>query len=154
MCGSRYWSSDAECLRVEREIRALAPAVVIHGGAHGVDHLADLAARLVGYTRAVFVADWYTHGKAAGPLRNARMLRDGKPTRGLAFGPLWRRKTGPFSPLFAAVSGAKESWRRTGTGDMVWRLLDAGIGVRWVPVVGAFAVELAEMPPPPNGGAS
>ncbi len=32
-----------------------------------------------------FDADWAAHGKAAGPIRNQRMIDDGKPTHCLAF---------------------------------------------------------------------
>lgn len=139
-----YTSKDA------LEIAALSPSIVMHGGAKGADACADAWCRLPPGTipLLVFRADWHTHGKAAGPLRNARMLRDGKPHRGLAFGALWRRDTGPFPPLFSAVTGAKESWRTTGTGDMVRRMLDAGLPVRWVASVDAPAVDLGAMPMP------
>ena len=33
----------------------------------------------------VYPADWRTHGRAAGPLRNARMIAEGKPDLVIAF---------------------------------------------------------------------
>lgn len=142
VCGSRYWLSEAEYRRVADEIEALAPALVMHGGAKGADECADLWCRTPPETRPVLVfrADWHAHGKGAGPRRNERMLRDGKPTRGLAFGPLWKRDGG--------------AWRRTGTGDMVSRMLGAGLPVRWVESVDADPFELIAFPAPPKGGAS
>lgn len=49
--------------------------VVITGGCRGVDTIAhDFARRMFAKTR-VIEADWQEHGKAAGPIRNAKMLR-------------------------------------------------------------------------------
>ena len=45
-------------------------AVVISGGARGVDTAAEQAARARGLEVVVFPADWNTHGKQAGYLRN------------------------------------------------------------------------------------
>lgn len=60
--------------------------VVIHGAARGVDTLAMIAAQaLPGVKHAPFAADWHTHGKAAGPIRNQRMLDEGKPDFVIAF---------------------------------------------------------------------
>lgn len=59
--------------------------VVIHGGASGADRLAaewaDLAMREV----LRFPADWRTHGRAAGPIRNQQMLDEGQPDLVVAF---------------------------------------------------------------------
>lgn len=65
-----------------REIEAIERrwiGCVIHGGAAGVDALADRWARQKGVARWVFPADWQRWGKRAGPLRNAEMIRRGKP---------------------------------------------------------------------------
>lgn len=62
-------------------------SVLIHGGGNGVDKLAGLMARQWRVTFPevlVFPADWDGEGLAAGPLRNARMLSEGRPTRWLA----------------------------------------------------------------------
>lgn len=147
VCGSRTWM-DRES--IEREIvRFGVPLTVIHGDAPGADRLAASFASAIWLDVIPFPANWQRDGKAAGPIRNARMLREGKPDRGLAFGALWRRHTGPFDPLFKAVTGAREEWRATGTGDMVRRMLDARLPVRWVATVDALALDLAEMPGPP-----
>ena len=44
----------------------------------------------------------------------------------------------------------RSGWKRTGTGDMVSRMLRAGIPVRWVAAPGAEAVDLASFPEPPR----
>lgn len=49
--------------------------VVIHGGAKGADWLAGKVAESLGLEVSVYPADWATHGKAAGPLRNEEMAK-------------------------------------------------------------------------------
>ena len=59
--------------------------VIIHGAARGADALADDYAgeRKLGVIR--YPADWKTHGRGAGPIRNKLMLTDGKPHVIIAF---------------------------------------------------------------------
>jgi len=150
VCGSRAWSDEAA---VRRELVVLlwktaAPDVVIHGAAKGADTLAAFWAVMLssadgkGVIVLPFPADWERNGRSAGPRRNARMLAEGKPDRGLAFGALYRetniRGGGPRGT----------GWPRTGTGDMVRRMLAAGLPVRWVAAPDATAVDLTEMPVP------
>jgi len=47
--------------------------VIISGGARGADQLGELYARQVGLRCIVQPADWNTHGKRAGHLRNEQM---------------------------------------------------------------------------------
>lgn len=58
---------------------------VICGGARGADSIAYGWAVEHGVSYRVFMADWETHGKAAGPIRNKRMLEEGQPNLVLAF---------------------------------------------------------------------
>lgn len=64
---------------------------IIHGGAGGADHHGMMWGQLVAHTAkrkiAVrgFTADWGRYGDAAGPIRNALMLEDGKPDLVVAF---------------------------------------------------------------------
>jgi hypothetical protein len=60
--------------------------VLIHGNARGADKLSHewATARQVDDVR-VYPADWNTHKKAAGPIRNRLMLKDGKPHAIVAF---------------------------------------------------------------------
>lgn len=114
VCGSRHWTDretiEAWLSRLPRGTR------VIHGAADGADSIADAVAQDLGMSVAAFAADWETHGKAAGPIRNRRLLQEGKPTRVLAFALLGR--VGDLTP---------------GTDDMMRRALLAGIPVTVVP---------------------
>lgn len=58
--------------------------LLIHGGAQGADHLAWVWARERGIPDEVYFADWNL-GRKAGPLRNQRMLDEGKPDRVVIF---------------------------------------------------------------------
>lgn len=83
VCGGRdYWDRQ----RVFDELDAL-PGVsaVIHGGASGADQLAEEWGRSRGMVVREYLPDWKAYGKAAGPIRNKRMLDDGKPDLVLAF---------------------------------------------------------------------
>ena len=61
------------------------PITIIHGKATGADTLAEDWAVVNWTGLEEYPADWATHGKAAGYLRNAKMLRDGKPDLVVAF---------------------------------------------------------------------
>lgn len=61
-------------------------ALVIHGAATGADSEGRIWADCMpGCKHAPFHADWRTHGRAAGPIRNQRMLDEGKPDLVIAF---------------------------------------------------------------------
>lgn len=90
VCGGRDFA-DRDAMA-----RALAPYkpkpvtdagehIIIHGGAPGADTLADEWCDVFGARKRVFLADWKQHGRAAGPLRNARMIAEGKPDLVIAF---------------------------------------------------------------------
>ena len=57
---------------------------IIHGGCYGVDIAADKVADKHGFKKQVFNADW-SKGKSAGPIRNKRMITDGKPDYAIVF---------------------------------------------------------------------
>lgn len=70
---------------VWRMLGALNPeTTIIHGGCSGADTLADEAARYYGMSIEVFAAEWDEHGKAAGPIRNQKMI-DADPDLVIAF---------------------------------------------------------------------
>lgn len=82
ICGSRNWRDyEAILTRIEE----LPPdAVIVHGGAPGADSIAGLAGALRGHKVEEHPADWRTHGKAAGPIRNQQMI-DTEPALVIAF---------------------------------------------------------------------
>lgn len=82
VCGGRNYSDRK---RVANELCALAPSVVIHGGAPGADSIANEWTYVHRVKREVYKPDWARHGKAAGPIRNAKMLSKSNPDLVLAF---------------------------------------------------------------------
>jgi hypothetical protein len=81
-CGGRHFDDTR---RVRAAFDALRPTFVITGGATGADTLADNVAAARGVPRVVYPANWEGDGKAAGPIRNARMLSEGRPDLVVAF---------------------------------------------------------------------
>jgi len=76
ICGDRNWSDGSAIREI---IARFQPDVVIKVEARGADTLARLSAESAGIEVLRFPADWTTYGKAAGPIRNSQMLREGKP---------------------------------------------------------------------------
>ncbi len=122
VCGSRDWSAVQ---RVADEL-AFYPSTceVMHGAARGADAIAGRVATRWGCKVHARPAEWDRLGRKAGPIRNGEMAAEleeamaaGAKVEGLAFGALDR----------PGDEG------RTGTGDMVARLLRIGVSVRWVP---------------------
>lgn len=61
---------------VETKLKSkLSNMTIISGGQTGADTLAKVYAKSKGIVNLEFDADWNTHGRAAGPLRNAEMAK-------------------------------------------------------------------------------
>jgi hypothetical protein len=73
VCGSRNWKAYGKV----KERLALLPkdCTIIEGGAPGADLIARLAAMELGLDVVEVPANWTRYGKAAGPIRNDRMLK-------------------------------------------------------------------------------
>lgn len=96
--------------------------VVIHGDAKGVDRCAGAWARHAKITERAYSADWKKYGVSAGPIRNQKMLDEGKPDLVIAF-------------TRAAEGGVRRSEGARvgrGTADMVRRAKKAGVRVEEV----------------------
>lgn len=59
--------------------------LLIEGDAPGADRVAGAWAKMRRVDLRLFPADWQKHGKAAGPIRNQRMIDEGKPDLVVAF---------------------------------------------------------------------
>jgi hypothetical protein len=59
--------------------------LIIEGGALGADRLAREWAEVSGVSVQTFEAEWKRFGRRAGPLRNKRMLDEGRPDGVVAF---------------------------------------------------------------------
>lgn len=82
ICYEREWNYDP----FQNEYTNCCPNVtIIHGGARGVDLLADKWAILHECVIEEYKADWDKYGKSAGPIRNQLMLDVGKPDLVIAF---------------------------------------------------------------------
>lgn len=82
VCGSRH---GCDYRIVWDMMNHFAPSHICTGGATGVDTLAEDWAKGYGVPCAVYPADWRKEGKAAGPIRNQRMLDEFKPDICIAF---------------------------------------------------------------------
>ena len=100
VCGGRNYS-DRQA--VDATLDQLDVAGLIHGGASGADSLGEQWARCRGVPVEIYRADWQRYGRAAGPIRNQRMIDEGWPD------------------LVVAFPGGK------GTADMVQRAKDTGV---------------------------
>lgn len=76
--GSRDWTDARAVASVLGALDTMGgPHVLIHGACRGLDLMAAQVARRLGWTVESHPADWATHGKAAGPLRNQEMVNTG-----------------------------------------------------------------------------
>lgn len=82
--------------------------VLIHGDCRGADHLSELVALELGMVPKAYPADWETHGKKAGPIRNRQMLRENPDIAlVLAFHDDLRRSKGTADMVRAAIKARK-----------------------------------------------
>lgn len=84
VCGGRDMS-NVDLLFETLNALTPRPGVIVHGGHKGADMLAGHWARSQGVTEVVFPANWDTHGRAAGPIRNTAMIEVMKPDLVVAF---------------------------------------------------------------------
>lgn len=110
VCGSRDWKKRGPIQLVLRGMIVEIDTVVIHGAAPGADSIAHMVAEELRFDCDPYPADWDTHGKKAGPIRNQQMLDEGKP-----------------DVVFAFVTRPLAESR--GTADMVRRAKKAGVPV-------------------------
>lgn len=107
VCGGRNFTDATAVYEALDRIHARTRITcIIEGGATGADYLASRwsAVRDID-DHARYCADWALHGKGAGPIRNQKMIDEGKPN------------------LVVAFPGDR------GTADMVQRAKAAGIPV-------------------------
>ncbi len=86
VCGGRDYSNGDYLFEKLDEVYAeFGTACIVHGDAKGADSLADMWANKRGVDVIRCPADWSAHGRAAGPTRNASMLKDYDPNVVVAF---------------------------------------------------------------------
>lgn len=110
VCGGRDYKDRERLFAVLDAYRnSTSTMTVIHGDARGADCLAGEWAKDRNVPVCAFPADWNAHGKSAGPIRNAQMIREGQPN------------------IVVAFPGGR------GTDDMIRQARRAGINVVQVP---------------------
>jgi len=107
VCGGRDYN-DGPAVSAAMAPIAYRVEVLIEGGAVGADRQGKMWAMRRDIPVETFAADWKRYGNRAGPIRNQRMLDEGKPD------------------LVVAFPGGR------GTADMVRRAKAAGVEVREV----------------------
>jgi len=86
VCGGREYNDRERVFRVLDALnRDVGIRLLVHGGARGADCIAGEWAMARGIDRTIYPANWNGHRTAAGPIRNARMLRDAEPDIVVAF---------------------------------------------------------------------
>jgi len=83
--GAREWTDRPAIDRELRKAQAQGVTTLVHGGCRGADRLAGEVAGRLGMTVEAYPADWERYGKAAGQLRNQRMLDEGRPDYAIGF---------------------------------------------------------------------
>ena len=80
--GAREWFHDGIIFRVLSKLPK--DTILVHGGAHGADRIAARIAEKLGFDVRPYPIpgeDWDQYGKAAGHMRNARMLQHENPDK-------------------------------------------------------------------------
>jgi hypothetical protein len=87
ICGGRDFADQAMFDGAMYDLLAMrgCPTLVVHGAARGADSMADAWARKMGCQVVPVPANWQAHGKAAGPMRNQKMLDRYRPHFVVAF---------------------------------------------------------------------
>lgn len=86
VCGGRAYANIRRVHEVLNNFNSFySIKLIIEGGASGPDRYARWWSQHFNVECLSFPADWTTHGRSAGPIRNSQMLRDGKPDIVVAF---------------------------------------------------------------------
>ena len=86
VCGGRDYTAEKVAFQFLDDLHARHNfTCVVHGDARGADTLAKRWAQQEGITLRPYPADWATHGKRAGHIRNAEMLAKERPRFVVAF---------------------------------------------------------------------
>jgi precorrin-6x reductase len=88
--GNRDWTDKERISYVMEEYILIASEIdetltVVSGGAQGADKLSEEVAKELGLDTLIFNAQWKLYGKAAGHIRNKKMLVDSEPDLVIAF---------------------------------------------------------------------
>lgn len=86
ICGDRNWCGNSQYGSIFDAVNSMGKVeMIITGDCKGVDSLAYKVGNALNIPVLTFFANWALYGKAAGPIRNERMLKEGEPDIVLAF---------------------------------------------------------------------
>lgn len=86
VCGGRDFQDRKHLDATLSAVHAETPiSCIVHGAAVGADTMAGEWAAKAAIPVDSFPADWSKHGRAAGPIRNKRMIDEGKPDLVVAY---------------------------------------------------------------------
>ena len=85
VCGGRDFADLEKVRRTLNPYLTHGGLTVAHGAARGADTLAGRWAKVNGTPVVEYPADWTTHGRSAGPIRNRQMLDSFRPDVVVAF---------------------------------------------------------------------
>lgn len=71
--GSRDWTDEQKVREVLERFKRR-DVTLVHGAYRGLDKIAERVARSLGFKTEPHPADWTTHKKRAGPIRNSAMV--------------------------------------------------------------------------------
>jgi hypothetical protein len=129
--GDRDWD---DIPRVVEELKGYRPGtILVHGACRGADTICAVVAETLGFTVRPYRADWTTHGLAAGPIRNQRMIDEEHRTD---------------EPIDLCLAFHNDIERSAGTADMVSRATRAGIP--WKLCTSSDDVKSSQQEPPPG----
>lgn len=111
VCGSRDWADAAGLhLALDMAHREIRFGVVIHGDCRGADRIAQGWAQARGIPDEAYPVAWHLLGKAAGPLRNQRMVDEGRPTYAIAVHDAFARGTGTWDAMSRTINVTVRAW--------------------------------------------
>ena len=83
VCGDRNWKNMESIEKIL--INYSSNTTIIHGCANGADTLAGLIGQNLKMSVERYPAQWNIYGRAAGPIRNRKMIEEGRPDLVYAF---------------------------------------------------------------------
>jgi predicted Rossmann-fold nucleotide-binding protein len=85
VCGGRHFDDRPAVYAVLDRLHAERGIAVVIAGGRGADALAVEWAKERGIPTEIYIAEWQRLGRKAGPIRNQRMLDEGRPDLIVAF---------------------------------------------------------------------
>jgi hypothetical protein len=113
ICGDRRWYDK---VAIKRVVEKFQPNVIIEGEAPSADSLAREVGEEMNIAVEKYPANWEKFGRAAGPIRNSQMLKEGKPDVVVGFHYNINESKGTKNMLAQAKQKGKPAFLYSGSG--------------------------------------